>query len=674
VTANSFEVDGVSVNSQAWGGAAVLTPNQESVKEVRVVANSYSAENGRNTGALIQVVSQNGTNDFHGSAVFKYNDPSLNAFNKWGGPFGGAPQRDQKRLRQWGGSIGGPVYFPRFGEGGPTHWSGKDRLFFFVSYETIRNSSTTFQDKWIETPEFGQVLAAQRSGSLAAQIVNTPGMSHRLQNLIPRDCASAGVTNAAQCQTLPGGLDIGSPAGALGQRVPNLVGGGLDNIPDLRYARVLFPGNNTAQQFNTRVDFQATGSDLVAFSLYYTPNDNNFSPNGRPIQDFLSARRNTAAALLWTRTFSPTLLNEARFNVTRWYFNEIESNPDMPWGIPRVTAGEFPFNAGTIDWGQGGPGVFYQTSYNFRDVLSKVAGSHGLKFGGEVAREQNNDTVAWAARPEYAFGSLWNFANDAPANETGNFDPRTGIPTDLKKYIRASVYSLFAQDDWKVRPNLTLNLGVRWEYFAPFKEKFGNLSTLILGPGQDALTGARFQLGEPLHEPDRNNFGPQLGFAWSPGQILGRSFENKLVLRGGFGIGYNRIPLSVTLSGRLNPPFLGVFTLTNENRNILYTLGPSLNSFYGFPSNPNTILQFDPITNIPITGSRPDAFATRQDVPNPYTYRYSLDLQYDLGGNWVAALGYQGSGGRKFPRVINESLFVPPNPQLRTVRLMMTDV
>jgi hypothetical protein len=97
VTANNFEIDGVSVNSQAWGGAAVLTPNQESVKEIRVSSSQYSAENGPNTGALVQVVSQNGTNEFQGSAVFKYNDPSLNAFNRWGGPFGGRPQRVGQR-------------------------------------------------------------------------------------------------------------------------------------------------------------------------------------------------------------------------------------------------------------------------------------------------------------------------------------------------------------------------------------------------------------------------------------------------------------------------------------------------------------------------------------------------------------------------------------------------
>jgi Carboxypeptidase regulatory-like domain/TonB dependent receptor len=679
--ANNFEVDGVSVNSQAWGGAAVVSPNQESVKEMRIVANSYSAEFGRNTGALIQVVSQNGTNDFHGSAFFKYNDPSLNAFNKWGGPTGGPPKRVENRFRQFGGSIGGPVYLPRFGQGGPTYWSGKNRLFFFLSWERLHNNDNSFDNRWIETPEFSQLIQNSRPGSLANRIVNLPGMASTVLSVIPNDCAVANSNfkEGVNCRALPGGLDIGSPVGAIGQLVPESVsggpesvGGGLDGIPDIQFAQISRPRRTRAQQFNGRVDFQPTGSDLIAFSFYYTPlNELGSDERGREGLDFLSQRRNTAGVLLWNHTFSPTLLNEARFNVTRWYFDDFASNPNLPWGIPYTQVeGGVP----TIGWGLSGAGVFYQTTFNFRNVLSKVVGSHGLKFGGDISREQNNDTVAWAARPSYFFNNLWNFANDAPIREEGHFDPRNGIPTDLKKYIRASSYALFAQDDWKVRPNLTLNLGLRWEYWQPLKEKFGNLSKLVLGSGQSVISDARFVVGEPLHEPDRNNFGPQIGFAWSPSR-----FGSKTVLRGGFGIGYNRIPYSITLNGRLNPPFVGAFRLTSPN-DILYAFGSALNSPTGYPSNPSTILQFDPITGIPTSGAPPNVdMAMFDNVPNPYTYRYSLDLQHQLGADWVAALGYQGSSSRKLTRVVDYNLFdtagfVQPSRGLHRIRVMLTDV
>ena len=134
----------MSVNSLSHGGAAVVTPNQESVKEIQISSSTYSAEDGRNSGAQIKVVSQNGTNDFHGSAFFKYNSPKLNAFNKYPNDFGrGRTERVERFFRQFGGSVGGPLYLPRFGEGGPAVYSGKDRAFFFFSYEGLRENTTT---------------------------------------------------------------------------------------------------------------------------------------------------------------------------------------------------------------------------------------------------------------------------------------------------------------------------------------------------------------------------------------------------------------------------------------------------------------------------------------------------------------------------------------------------
>nr|MBA3515699.1 carboxypeptidase regulatory-like domain-containing protein [Pyrinomonadaceae bacterium] len=157
VSANNYQIDGVSVNSLGHGGAAVVTPNQESVKEVRVLSSSFSAEHGRNSGAQVLVVSQNGTNVFHGSAFFKYNNPGLNAFNRYGGPIGnsgfGPLVRVENRFRQFGGSVGGPLYLPRFGEGGPAYFSGKNRLFFFFSTEGLREEGTGSSNQYVETSQ-----------------------------------------------------------------------------------------------------------------------------------------------------------------------------------------------------------------------------------------------------------------------------------------------------------------------------------------------------------------------------------------------------------------------------------------------------------------------------------------------------------------------------------------
>ncbi len=663
LTANGFQIDGVNVNSQAWGGAAIITPSQEAVKEIRVVSSSYSAENGRNTGALIQVVSQNGTNEFHGSFVGRFGRPELNAFQRWGGPRGERPQRVGKSFNQWAGSIGGPIR--------------KNKLFFFFAYERIGSSNSTNEPQWVETEEFVERIRALRPNSIAAQVLTLPGMSPRINRVIPRDCASFGLPDPTRCATLPGGLDIGSPTGAVGQRIANPAGGGLDGLPDIRFVESPFFLDVTSAQYNGRLDYQLSDRDLVAFSSFFVPSDTTFNQSwanhARPVQDWLSSRLNESAALLWTRTFSSTMINEARFNVARWSFDEVKSNPKIPWGIPQSTVADSRFN---IQWGVPGPGIFAQTSYNFRDTLTKVVNSHALKFGVDISRELNNDTVAWAARPSFNFDNLWNFANDAPNSESGNFDPRNGHPTDLKKYIRTTTYALFVQDDWKVRPSLTLNLGLRWEYFAPLREKFGNAANIVLGSGGGALTGARMRIGGNFWEPDRNNFGPQFGFAWSPKTLGGLELNHKTVLRGGFGVGFNRVPQSLTLNGRLNPPFFASFFLTGDQ--VVYSLSTEgINSFTGWPANPAARLVFDSTTNLPVGGAnfgKPNIFGLPLNLKTPYAYRYSLEIQQELPGNWVVSAGYQGSAGHKFPRAMNLSLLFDPNPFINRVDFVQTDI
>jgi hypothetical protein len=240
VSNNNFQLDGVSVNSLGWGGAAVVTPNQESVKELKVLSSSYSAEDGRNSGAQIKVVSQNGTNTFHGSGFFKYSEPGLNAFNKYGGTTGNVninapPVRVERRFRQFGGSLGGPIYLPRFGEGGPAYWSGQNRLFFFFSYEGLREKTNNTFNTYVETPEYRASVLQLRANSVTAGVLRASGVEPRISQLLPVDCGIYG-NNAARCRVVPGGLDIGSITGATGQYVPKETGGDFDGIPDLQFA------------------------------------------------------------------------------------------------------------------------------------------------------------------------------------------------------------------------------------------------------------------------------------------------------------------------------------------------------------------------------------------------------------------------------------------------------
>jgi hypothetical protein len=643
VEANNFQLDGVTSMSQAWGGAAVVTPNQESVKEIRVISSSYSAENGRNTGATVQVVSQNGTNDLHGSLVFKRNTPGLNSYQSddWVGPAGELPERVNRRLSQTGGSLGGPIW--------------RNKLFFFFSFETSNSKRQTLATEWVETPELVNAIKGQRPNSIATQFLNYPG------------------TTPPKISNVLNTVDVGSLSGGPGQTVASPLGGGLDGIPDLQRVQLEGFENQSARQFNVRVDYSVTPADLVAFSAYFVPVDTDsndpavWGNTARPVGDFTSERRNMVGTLLWTRTLSPTMLNEARFNVTRWYFDEVASNPEQPWGLPRLWVNQ---PVGTenplVSYGPGiGPGVFYQTTYNIRDTLTKVINTHALKIGADVIFEQNNDKAPWAGTPEYHFSSLWNFANDAPFDEVAFFDPTNGEFTDLASYARTNYYALYVQDDWKVRPNLTVNAGLRWEYFSPLKSKNDQISNLILG-ANGGLVDARLQVGGELYEKDTNNFGPQIGAAWTPDVFGGRA-----VVRGGFGVAYNRLPGSRLLESRFNPPFFAGFTLTGSN--VDYRTASDPNGF-DYPANSAAVLTFDPATGLPSSGPPVNVNATAQELPNPYTYRYSADADYEIGRGWVASVGYQGSRGNNLARPVPYQLFVAPNPRLGSVNLLLTDV
>jgi len=493
-----------------------------------------------------------------------------------------------------------------------------------------------------------------RPNSLATQFLNYPGMTP------PR------------VSTVLATRDLGSLTGALGQPVADPAGGGLDGIADVQRVQLQGFNDTTARQFNTRIDYSLTQKDLLAFSMYFVPvtttssDPSVYGNTARPMGDFSSERRNMVGTLLWTRTLSGSMINEARFNVTRWYFDEIASNSSMPWGLPRLSVNQPAGENLLLTYGPGvGPGVFYQTTYNVRDTVTKVMNSHALKLGGDIIKEQNNDKAPWAGRPTYNFDNLWSFANDAPASEgTTFFDPKTGAFTDLTAYARTSYYALFAQDDWKLKPNLTVNLGLRWEYFAPLQSKNDQISNLVLGPN-NSLLGARLQLGGDLYRPDKNNFGPQVGAAWTPGR-----FDQKLVVRGGFGLGYNRLPGSRLLESRFNPPYFAGFLL--KGADILYAPAATATGF-DYPANPAATLTFDPATNLPVTGPPVNVNATQQDLPNSYTYRYSAEAEYDIGHGWVGALGYQGSRGRGLPRLVPYQLMVEPNPRLGVVNMVLPD-
>ena len=679
ISANTFQIDGTSVNSLTWGGAAVITPNQESVKEVRVISSSYSAEYGRNSGAQILTVSQNGTNQFHGSLFLKNNSPGLNQFNKFGG-LGPSLSRlpsvkNNQHYNQYGGSLGGPIPIPRFGEGPPPAFKlGRDRAFFFFSYEGLRSNTNDTFSAWVETPQFRQLIQTARPGSVTAQILGAQGIAPRILSVIPVTCVGGGF-NAGNCQQVAGGLDIGSPAGATGQYLSfgNLQGGGFDGIPDVQFAQIAAPNSSRGNQYNPRIDLNLSSNDTLTFSSYFSRFaglQSDTAGRSRPMGDVRTAPTNVFGTISYTRTISSTMLNELRFNATRFAFNEVQSSTDTNWGLPRIEIETLPFDRIRFGapWSETTPGIFAENTFEFRDTLRMSVGNHAWSFGAEWRQEQDNNNLIGGARPLYTFGGLFNFANSTPLFYQVTADPRTGGPPAAQRYFRNNNYAFFAQDDWKVRPNLTFNLGLRWEYFGPLTEKEGRISNLVLGTGATALTGARLVVSDQLYPSDKNNFGPRLGFAWSP-----TAADGKLVVRGGGAIAYNRIPTVVFTNSRGNPPFFervaiccgtsaADFSTPFNGGQILYAVGAN-NTPFSYPTNPALRLTFDPATGIPTVpgGFGVEVWGAPAEVPTPYVYTYSLEGQYSLPANLTATLGYQGSNSRKLMRLVNER-FIYPNP------------
>jgi Carboxypeptidase regulatory-like domain len=654
---NGISIDGISTTSAVWGGTTIITPSEDSVDSVKVLSNGYDAENGRFSGAQIQVTTKSGTNDFHGSLFITSHQPNLNAFQRFNGA-GLAVTRDNNKFEQFGGSVGGPIW--------------KNKIFFFFGYETIREPLSNLPGNgWYDTAAFDALAPA---GSIAAKYLSFPGNGVLGTLNTTATCATAGLTEGGDCRTIPGqGLNVGSPlTSPLGsqdttwQSAANPgVGSGLTNVADIANYNTTNPTKFSAAQYNGRLDANVSEKDHIGFTVYWVPlSRDNFNGN-RAYDIFHHAQTNNALSAIWNRTISSTFLNEARVNAAGWRWNEVTSNPQSPVGFPTdrldatggITLNPFGPNVGSI---------LNQWTYTFKDVATKIHGRHTIKFGGELTRLFYLQDCAGCGVPSYNFFNIWDFLNDAPHQENGGFDPRTGIPTTERQDQREAIWGLFAQDDFKLRRNLTINIGLRYSYFGPISSKESNMVVATPGSGSNFLTGLTVHPGHSWNA-QKNNFGPQIGVAWSPSR-----FNDKLVVRGGYGLSYNQAELAVTANISNNPglivfPSLTMSTPTSPNPGITYAVSSGANNLTGYPANPNTISSFG-ANGLPTTGTA-NVILFPNTLPTTRVHHYSADVQYDLGHQLIASLGYQGSLSRDIyfhqnPLAVPATQGDPLNPQI----------
>ncbi len=653
---NNFLIDGVSVNSLGYGGSAVVTPNLEAVGSITVVSTSYSAEDGRNTGAQIKTVTKAGTNDLHGSGIFLYDEPGLNAYNRYGGPLGQLPVRVGNKARTYAGSIGGPIV--------------KNKVFFFLSYEGFTQLNNSYASQYVETPQFRASIAANRPGSLADAIANAPGGAPRVLQPLAATCATP-VVIGTPCAAVTGGLDLGSLTGGAGTYLSGsqiASGGGLDGVPDVEYAQIVQPSRTRGNQFNGRGDWNLTPNDQLTGSAYVTKLDSqapSSTAGARPNADVPFKPLNQAYTAIHIHTFSPSLLNELRGNFTRFAENGVKDGGTLVnWGIPNINIQQQAFNSNNdlqfgVAQSRTAPAIFAENTFEIRDSVTKSLGAHTLKFGVEYRIEEDNSNLAGASRPVYAFGGMWNFANDAPIFEGITANPDTGGPANAQRYLRSRYWGAYLQHDWKATPNLTFNTGLRWEYFGPIYNKGFALNYPVLGPPGQELTAATLTPRNHLWNSQWKNFSPKVGFAYVP-----PGMNQKLVVRGGFALAYNRLPFALfDPAVEDGPGFLnyglccGTDAASAAKSGIQYQLGGSRSPF---SFAPNPFLAVGTTANgLPANGAPIEVYGAFPETKVPYSYLYSMEVQRELPKQVVVTAGYQGSTGRHYSRLVNQIFLYP---------------
>lgn len=592
-TQNNYRIDGISVNDYSNGGPGSVegsTLGVDAVQEFSVITSNYSAEYGRTSGGVINAVTKAGTNSYHGDAYEFLRNSALDARNYFD-----PAAIPEFRRNQFGASLGGPIQ--------------KNKTFFFADYEGLR------ENQGITTLDVVPSQAA-RQGTLCSIPQSGPG-----------GCSTHTVTGAFNPDPTTGIDTAVLPyLGLWGLPNDGLLGNGDTGL----YA--FNGGHITSENFGTaRLDHTFSNSDSIFASFQY---DGAFASQPDPANDVLVGNdtERRYVAIEETHIFSSQLVNSARFGFNRSVhtsdgikaINPLASNPALGESAgadnPQIDV------PGLVSIQPGLNQVervnFFENSFQGYDDLFLIKGIHSLKFGFAVERIQTN---AFNPAPvgEFPFGAL---SDPNPANN-GFFQNNplvlfAPVPTApfLQFGFRSTIFGGYAQDDIRLRPNLTLNVGLRYEMNTVPTEIRGRLSALRSPYNQSLATAA---IGNGIFQnPTLHNFEPRLGFAWDP-------FHNgKTSVRGGFGM-FDVLPL---------PYLLGQFA-TNAAP---FTENASANSLPSgsFPTQAFNILASNALAGV--------SLRLPYIQPNParnYVMQWNLNVQRELAPNLSLMVGYVGSRG-----------------------------
>jgi len=595
---NNYRLDGVSLNDYANGApGSVLGGNLgvDAIQEFSVLTSNYSAEYGKTSGGVVNAVTRSGTNGFHGSAYEFLRNSKVDARNFFEDP---TQPKAPFRRNQFGGAIGGPVI--------------KNRTFFFADYEGIR------QSKGIAIVDVVPSAAA-RTGLLCSN---------------PAGADPSNPCTTTQLQPGPNtdanGVDLKAKAYLPLYPVPNgtILGNGDT-------ALFTFAGQQVVNEnfVTTRWDHKFSGKDSL-FGTYMFDRTPYSAPDGMNNVELgsLSARQIVAAEE--THSFTPTLVNALRFGFNHEAVNNNQSlraiNPAAADGSLASFAGRNAAQvqiAGTalMPGGVGGlPTYLYRwNSYQFFDDAFVSRGTHSIKLGAAVERMLLQAEALTDPNGIWQFGGVQQFLTNNPKRFQGGI-ASTLSPRDL----RQTVFGGYLQDDWRWRPNLTLNLGLRYEMATILTEIHGKLANLR------NLTDATPHLGDPFFNsnPTTKNLEPRVGFAWDP-------FRNgKMAVRGGAGL-FDVLPL----------PYQFILLVTQASPFFQYT---SI-------KNPGAGTFFDGVLP-PFPANKLRQTYTDPNPKRNYVTQWNLNLQYQLSPSVAAMVAYVGSRGVHQPfRVDDADMALP---------------